>query len=67
MPAASTPAPAGPVEDLLRRYERYLVLERGLLAQSANDYARLRPTCCKVFAVASKKRVFVSAKTAGWR
>src|SRR5215212_636154 len=43
-PTAGTAAPEGPVEELLFDYERYLVLERGLLAESARDYARsVRP------------------------
>lgn len=39
LPAATAPAPAGPVDDLLASYRRYLVLERGLLPESAKDYA----------------------------
>lgn len=38
------PAPAGPVEELLDRYRRYLTLERGIGAPSARDYANaVRP------------------------
>src|SRR5829696_8990993 len=34
-PPASTPAPAGPVEELLARFRRYLEHERGLVADAA--------------------------------
>jgi len=37
-PAASTPAPEGPVEELLCRYGRYLELERGLTPQVVARY-----------------------------
>jgi site-specific recombinase XerD len=44
VPVASVPAPRGPVEELLCRYERYLMLERGLAAETAHDYVRsVRP------------------------
>jgi integrase/recombinase XerD len=38
-PEATAPAPAGPVEELLARYRRYLVTERGTGAATAADYA----------------------------
>jgi hypothetical protein len=38
------PAPAGDVEELLGRYRRYLILERGFKELTAEDYARaVRP------------------------
>jgi site-specific recombinase XerD len=38
-PEAPAPAPAGPVGELLDRYRRYLVTERGIGAATAADYA----------------------------
>jgi integrase/recombinase XerD len=44
VPEAPVPVPAGPVEELLTRYRRYLVTERGLGAGTAADYAaKARP------------------------
>ena len=44
VPPEVAPAPCGPVEELLASYRRYLVLERGLLAESAKDDANsVRP------------------------
>jgi site-specific recombinase XerD len=45
VPMASAPsAPQGPTEELLARFERYLLLERGLLADTAADYVHsVRP------------------------
>jgi site-specific recombinase XerD len=43
-PEAPPPAPAGPADELLDRYRRYLVTERGLGASTAADYAaKTRP------------------------
>ena len=43
-PEAPPPAPAGPAEELLDRYRRYLVTERGIGAATAADYAaKTRP------------------------
>jgi site-specific recombinase XerD len=49
VPEAPPPAPAGPVDALLDRYQRYLVTERGLGAATAADYA-------------AKVRAFVAAR-----
>jgi integrase/recombinase XerD len=38
-PEAPSPIPAGPADALLGRYQRYLVTERGLAAETASDYA----------------------------
>lgn len=38
VPAAVAPAPATPVGELLERYRRYLLVERGLAAGTARDY-----------------------------
>ncbi len=38
-PPAPSPVPKGPVEELLRRYRRYLTVERGLADQSVCRYA----------------------------
>lgn len=37
-PPASSPAPAGPVEELLSRFRRYLEHERGLVPAAARGY-----------------------------
>lgn len=37
--APAAPVPAGPADVLLSRYQRYLVTERGLSAETAADYA----------------------------
>jgi hypothetical protein len=37
--APPAPAPAGPADALLDRYQHYLVSERGLAAETAADYA----------------------------
>jgi site-specific recombinase XerD len=43
-PEAPAPVPAGPADELLGRYQRYLVTERGLGAATAADYAaKTRP------------------------
>ena len=43
-PPASTPAPAGPVEELLSRFRRYLEQERGLVPAAAGGYVeKVRP------------------------
>ena len=43
-PAASTPAPAGPVEELLASFRRYLEHERGLVPAAARGYVdKVRP------------------------
>jgi integrase/recombinase XerD len=43
-PPASTPAPAGPVEELLARFRRYLEHERGLVPDAARGYVdKMRP------------------------
>jgi integrase/recombinase XerD len=49
VPEAPPPAPAGPADALLDRYQRYLVTERGLGAATAADYA-------------AKVRAFVAAR-----
>lgn len=42
--ASAAPAPQGPVEELLARLEGYLLIERGLQADTAHDYVRsVRP------------------------
>jgi integrase/recombinase XerD len=38
-PEGLSPIPAGPADALLGRYQRYLVTERGLAAETASDYA----------------------------
>jgi len=38
-PEVPPPAAAGPAEEILDRYRRYLVIERGLAAETAADYA----------------------------
>jgi integrase/recombinase XerD len=38
-PEVPSPIPAGPADALLGRYQRYLVTERGLAAETASDYA----------------------------
>jgi integrase/recombinase XerD len=44
VPAARTPVPDGPVEELLSRYRRYLEIERGLVTGSARVYVHwVRP------------------------
>jgi len=44
VPPASRPGPRGPVEELLVSYERFMVLERGVLSASAHGYAvNVRP------------------------
>jgi site-specific recombinase XerD len=44
VPEAPAPVPAGPVEELLDGYRRYLVTERGVGAATAADYAaKTRP------------------------
>ncbi len=44
VPAESLSRPEGPVEELLADYERFMVLERGVLAASAHGYAvNVRP------------------------
>jgi integrase/recombinase XerD len=48
-PEAPAPVPAGPVGELLDRYRRYLVTERGIGAATAADYA-------------AKTRSFLSAR-----
>ena len=43
-PPASSPDPAGPVEELLARFRRYLEHERGLVPAAASGYvAKVRP------------------------
>jgi hypothetical protein len=43
-PPASSPAPAGPVEELLARFRRYLDHERGLVPAAARGYVdKVRP------------------------
>src|SRR5919106_4388736 len=43
-PPASSPAPAGPVEELLSRFRRYLEHERGLVPAAARGYVdKVRP------------------------
>jgi integrase/recombinase XerD len=43
-PAASSPDPAGPVEELLARFRRYLEHERGLVTAAASGYIdKVRP------------------------
>lgn len=43
-PPASTPAPVGPVEELLSRFRRYLEQERGLVPAAARGYVeKVRP------------------------
>ena len=43
-PPASSPAPAGPVEELLARFRRYLEHERGLVPAAARGYVdKVRP------------------------
>jgi site-specific recombinase XerD len=43
-PAASPPVPAGPVEELLSRFRRYLEHERGLVPAAARGYVdKVRP------------------------
>jgi integrase/recombinase XerD len=43
-PPASTPAPAGPVEELLSRFRRYLEQERGLVPAAAGGHVeKVRP------------------------
>jgi site-specific recombinase XerC len=37
-PPASTPPPAGPIEELLARFRRYLEHERGLVPDAARGY-----------------------------
>ncbi len=41
-PPASRPAPAGPVEELLSRFRRYLEHERGLVPAAARGYVDMR-------------------------
>jgi site-specific recombinase XerD len=44
VPPASSPAPAGPVEELLARFRRYLEHERGLVPEAARGYVdKVRP------------------------
>ena len=44
VPPACRPRPRGPVEELLASYERFMVLERGVLPVSAHGYAvNVRP------------------------
>ena len=44
VPPACRPRPRGPVEELLASYERFMVLERGVLTASAHGYAvNVRP------------------------
>ncbi|MGH2882254.1 MAG: site-specific integrase, partial [Solirubrobacteraceae bacterium] len=44
VPAGAQPRPAGPVQELLAGYERFMVLERGVLPASAHGYAvNVRP------------------------
>ena len=38
--ASAPPVPQGPMEELLARFGRYLLLERCLLADTADDYVR---------------------------
>ena len=38
--ASAPPAPQGPLEELLARFGRYLMVERGLLADTAEGYVR---------------------------
>ncbi|HUY73157.1 MAG TPA: site-specific integrase [Candidatus Dormibacteraeota bacterium] len=43
-PPPAAPAPAGPVEELLGRYQRYLILERGFRERTARRYeSAVRP------------------------
>jgi integrase/recombinase XerD len=43
-PSASSPAPAGPVQELLASFRRYLEHERGLVAAAARGYVnKVRP------------------------
>jgi integrase/recombinase XerD len=44
VPEAPLPVPAGPAEELLDRFRRYLMTERGLRTETAADYAaKVRP------------------------